>query len=320
MWHVEHVSRIWLQDEARGGAWDGLNLRARLESCMHVAIATMRAVDSSSDGAPLPISARAANIWREVLQPQIRRIVAWSLQAAQDRIEHRPGCFEVYGYDFMVDADLHPWLIEINASPDFSYSTGVTETLVKEASDDVMKVVVDYAAWEAGRSKPSSEPLVDAPSTGSFQCIFRSPIALSRTMTCTAHGIVCTGTGIRNRGAGKVPPRQSAPVLKPQGRLQPAPTENKRSIPPLGGTQQLVLPPKSVITKAAERPHGSSTTGRRVLTRHPSIEPASRSSRVLIPLATAQIVSELPAPAPSKALAVRSNSASTGRRYDALPM
>lgn len=40
-------------------------------------------------------------------------------------------CFECYGYDIIIDEDLRPWLIEVNASPAISATT---------PSDKIMKV------------------------------------------------------------------------------------------------------------------------------------------------------------------------------------
>jgi len=36
---------------------------------------------------------------------------------------NRKNSGEIFGYDFCIDDDLQVWLIEINASPDFSFSS-----------------------------------------------------------------------------------------------------------------------------------------------------------------------------------------------------
>ena len=63
------------------------------------------------------------DIWAEQLQPQLKDIVIHSLKSVQDMVENRKNSFEMFGYDFMVDEDGVPWLIEINSSPAMDYST-----------------------------------------------------------------------------------------------------------------------------------------------------------------------------------------------------
>ena len=63
------------------------------------------------------------DIWAEQLQPQLKEIVIHSLKSVQDMVENRKNSFEMFGYDFMIDEDGVPWLIEINSSPAMDYST-----------------------------------------------------------------------------------------------------------------------------------------------------------------------------------------------------
>jgi hypothetical protein len=55
--------------------------------------------------------------WKNNMFPKIKKIVIETLKSAQDSIKHKNNCFELYGFDFLLDQDLDPWLIEVNLSP-----------------------------------------------------------------------------------------------------------------------------------------------------------------------------------------------------------
>ena len=38
---------------------------------------------------------------------------------------NRRFCFEIFGYDFMIDKELKPWLIEVNTNPCIEESSGL---------------------------------------------------------------------------------------------------------------------------------------------------------------------------------------------------
>jgi hypothetical protein len=56
---------------------------------------------------------------QEHLVPQMRSLMADSLKAGGARFNPRniKHCFEVFGFDFMVDASFRVWLIEVNTNP-----------------------------------------------------------------------------------------------------------------------------------------------------------------------------------------------------------
>lgn len=218
MWHMNKFA-AWLQEQNQKGAWEGLTYLpdpgAQRGDCNVPPPQDQGEATSSSPSVASqlqPVSS-CQDIWGSILHPKLKRIISASLQAAQERLQPRQRSFEIYGYDFMVDARLNPWLIEINASPDFSYSTLVTEELVKAASEDTVKTVVDYREWEeavdAAKKSAKKEgtgssgvaaavaALGPAPGTGGWRCIFKSQAPLKSTMTCTAHGIFCAGTAIK---------------------------------------------------------------------------------------------------------------------------
>ena len=82
------------------------------------------------------------DVWPEI-QEKIKKIVIYALECAKHKIMKRKNSFEILGFDIMIDEMLNVYLIEINLSPDWTYSTKVTEKLVKIASEDIIKIVLD---------------------------------------------------------------------------------------------------------------------------------------------------------------------------------
>mmetsp|Transcript_38671 Transcript_38671/g.95657 ORF Transcript_38671/g.95657 Transcript_38671/m.95657 type:complete len:363 (-) Transcript_38671:104-1192(-) len=71
----------------------------------------------------------------------IQNMIINSLLAVQKVIINDKHCFEVYGYDVMVDDALKPWLIEVNASPSISADTQADYELKYGLLDDVYTVL-----------------------------------------------------------------------------------------------------------------------------------------------------------------------------------
>jgi len=94
----------------------------------------------------------------------IQEIIILSLKAVQNVMINDRHCFEVYGYDIIIDAQLKPWLVEVNASPSLT-STTRTDRLMKSALIcDVMDIIVPADLDDRTRSSAFA---YDATSVGS---------------------------------------------------------------------------------------------------------------------------------------------------------
>ena len=54
-----------------------------------------------------------------------------------------PGCFELFGFDYMIDSECRPWLIEVNTNPCLEESSGILRKLLPRMIDDMLKLTID---------------------------------------------------------------------------------------------------------------------------------------------------------------------------------
>ena len=64
----------------------------------------------------------------------------------------RKNCFELFGFDFLVDEDFRVWLIEINTNPFLGTPNKDMVKLVPEMVNDMCKIVLDPVF------RPKNEP------------------------------------------------------------------------------------------------------------------------------------------------------------------
>jgi len=79
------------------------------------------------------------------LMKQIKEIISISMRSGKNKINKngRSHQFEIYGYDFMLDADFNAFLIEINTNPGLEISSPWIQIVVPRMLDDALRLTVD---------------------------------------------------------------------------------------------------------------------------------------------------------------------------------
>lgn len=72
---------------------------------------------------------------------EIQQLVVRCMLSVQKVLINDYHCFELYGFDVLIDKNLKPWILEINASPSMSASTVADYHLKFELLNDVLDVV-----------------------------------------------------------------------------------------------------------------------------------------------------------------------------------
>eukprot|EP01138_Halocafeteria_seosinensis_P000787 gb/GECG01000808.1/.p1 GENE.gb/GECG01000808.1/~~gb/GECG01000808.1/.p1 ORF type:complete len:717 (+),score=115.40 gb/GECG01000808.1/:1-2151(+) len=89
---------------------------------------------------------------------RIRDLVYHSLRAVQRAMTSPEQCFELYGYDVLLDDNLTPWLIEVNASPSLSATTEADRRMKSSIVSDMLDIVIPETTPKVPVRSEISEP------------------------------------------------------------------------------------------------------------------------------------------------------------------
>ena len=84
--------------------------------------------------------------FRKDIYPKIVRIVRLTGGAAKKGKMNFMGfknCFEIFGYDFILDENYKPYLLEINTNPGLEFSSPLIKKLLPRMIDDAFKLTID---------------------------------------------------------------------------------------------------------------------------------------------------------------------------------
>ena len=82
---------------------------------------------------------------RRDLIPTMKYMIQKSFYSVRKTIDpyRRKHCFELFGYDFILDEDFNIWLIEVNTNPCLEESSQMLKEYLPRLIEDMLKVTVD---------------------------------------------------------------------------------------------------------------------------------------------------------------------------------
>lgn len=69
-------------------------------------------------------------------------------------------CFELFGYDFILDEDFNMYLIEVNTNPCIEESSNLLKTLLPRMLEDMFKLTVDVVFPKSAIRKRKEKKLL----------------------------------------------------------------------------------------------------------------------------------------------------------------
>jgi len=82
----------------------------------------------------------------EILDTSILEIILMTFKCVENgrlNPNNRKQTFEIFGYDFMIDQGMTPWLIEVNTNPCLELTSKLLKSLLPRMLDDAFKLTLD---------------------------------------------------------------------------------------------------------------------------------------------------------------------------------
>ena len=101
--------------------------------------------------------------FKKEIYPKILKIIAISANSCKNKINilNRNNCFEIFGYDFILDENFEPFLLEVNTNPGLEESSPLIKMLVPRMIDDAFRLTIDKIFERNDSNKDISQFKVD---------------------------------------------------------------------------------------------------------------------------------------------------------------
>jgi tubulin polyglutamylase TTLL5 len=83
-------------------------------------------------------------MWSRIYDVFIKTIACgehYVMQAMKKNGLYRNNCFEIFGFDILLDSDLKPWLIEVNLSPSLATDSPLDMTIKTNLLTDSFNMI-----------------------------------------------------------------------------------------------------------------------------------------------------------------------------------
>jgi len=79
------------------------------------------------------------------IKGRMKELIKISMESVKSKINpsDRKYCFELFGYDFLLDSEFNVWIIEVNSNPSIDESNNLLKMLVPRMIDDAFRLTID---------------------------------------------------------------------------------------------------------------------------------------------------------------------------------